>query len=348
MASNAFRQWTITGHPPAAFPAIDQAVAAYMEANSIRAGSLAIGRGGIIVFEHAYTWAEPGYPIARPESPFRLASLSKAFTCAAIQSLYDAKRLDLKARVFPLLGITSAAFPWQSPDPRINLITIQQLVDHVGGWDTTTFDPTDHMRDIALKWELCRPPSKLEIARYMYGEPLQYDPGTTYSYSNFGYVLLTLVIESLTGKTLAEFLLEDVLNSDRISEVFLAHTSPNERLPEEGLYDNPDIGPSVFHPCLDEQLPCAYGGSWVTESMDGDGGLAATARAVVQLIGKHAIWGVGPRAPGNDRSGRMAGTTSWAQSCCNGIDFAYIFNTDNVSEAASAMFRSQIRWSLGL
>lgn len=232
-------------------------------------------------------------------------------------------------------------FPGRIPI-RIDRVTIQNLVDHKGGWDSNAFDPTDSMRQIAQTLNLFKPPSKRDIACYMYGEPMQYDPGTTYSYSNFCYVLLTLVVESLTGKCLTKYLTDDVLKAEGISEVFLAHTSRSERLPKEGFYDNPTLGLSVPQPCLDEWLPCAYGGRWVTESMDGDGGLVATTSALVRFIGRHAVWGLGSRNPGNYRIGHMPGTSSWAESCYNGIDFAYVFNTERIPSVASDAFHSQI------
>jgi hypothetical protein len=154
------RQWTVTGQPIPSLAAFDAAVKDYMQANSIRAGTLAIAKKGTLKFAHAYTWAEAGYPITQPTSPFQLASCSKAFTCAAIDALYQANALQPVTRVFPLLGITSAALASQKPDPNINMITVQQLVDHAGGWDqeVAKFDPVFSMRTIAQALQRSGPP----------------------------------------------------------------------------------------------------------------------------------------------------------------------------------------------
>ena len=50
-----------------------------------------------------------------------------------------------------------------------------------------------------------------EVIRYMLGRRLDYDPGTQYAYSNFGYCLLGRIIETITGKGYDEFVRESVL-----------------------------------------------------------------------------------------------------------------------------------------
>jgi len=88
---------------------------------------------------------------------------------------------------YPLLGFSHPA------DPRSDTITIQQLLDHEGGYNDGTNkslpsapDPTYDMRTIALTLGLNRAVQKLDVAKYMYGRPLQYTPGTNSAYSNYG------------------------------------------------------------------------------------------------------------------------------------------------------------------
>jgi CubicO group peptidase (beta-lactamase class C family) len=339
------RQWSVTGQAIPALAAFDAAVKDYMQDNAIRAGTLAIAKNGVLKFARAYTWAEPGYPITQPTSPFRLASCSKAFTCAALQALYDANALQPGTKVFPLLGITSAALPSQTPDPNINTITVQQLIDHAGGWDrgVAGFDPVFSMRKIAQALQLSGPPNKRDLARYMYGEPLQFAPGTNSKYSNFGYVLMALIVEKVTGRAFIDYLKTTVLTPEGITDVFLARTLRTQRLSNEGFYDDPGLGLTVLQPTVEQLVPYAYGGEgWTTESMDGGGGLAATATALTQFIHRHAVWGMGGRAAGAARSGGMAGTSSLAVSRGDGVDYAFIFNTRNIPQAASETFGNRI------
>ena len=70
----------------------------FMQANAVRAAQLAIAKNGVTKLERAYTWAEDGYRITQPSDRFLLASCSKMFLEAAVQSLYDAKPAKLARR----------------------------------------------------------------------------------------------------------------------------------------------------------------------------------------------------------------------------------------------------------
>src|ERR1700722_7370327 len=117
----------------------DQLFKSFMFANGVNAGQLTVIKDGKVQFAHAYTPSFSPYPTTQTDSLFRIASCSKAFTCAAIQNLYDAGSLKPDDRVFPLLGINSKALPSQIPDPNIDAITVQNLIDHAGGWVSSNF-----------------------------------------------------------------------------------------------------------------------------------------------------------------------------------------------------------------
>ncbi|HXG46265.1 MAG TPA: serine hydrolase [Methylomirabilota bacterium] len=343
------RQWTVTGsRVTPTLARFDEIMREFMTSNAVRAGSLAIARNGVIKLAHGYTWAEPGYPVTQPNSPFRLASLSKAFTCAAIKSLYDAKKISPHTAIFPFLGIITKALPSQGLDPRINTITVQQLVDHMGGWDREVYpDPVFHMRNVARALGLNTPPAKRDLARFMFGEPLQFAPGTNSKYCNFGYVLLSLAIEQASGQRYIDYLRQAVLAPLGITDVFLARSLKIQRLANEGFYEHNAVGVTPLNPTQEVLAPYAYGGEgWLTESMDASGGLAATPSAVVKFIHAHAVWGLGERAPGTARSGGMAGTSSLAVSRPDGVDYCYVFNTREISSAAQLQLAESLRRQL--
>jgi CubicO group peptidase (beta-lactamase class C family) len=249
----------------------------------------------------------------------------------------------LSEKVFPMLGITSKALPAQMPDPHINDITVDQLVRHAGGWVHTAnstwkgpvsgFDPVFGLRKIGAAMQTgTRPPTKMEIARYMYGEPLQFVPGaqdfgTTKgaSYSNFGYVLLGLVVEAKSGQSYADYVRQAVLAPIGVTDVFLAHTLASQRLTNEVPYYAMALGATVENPSASTLLPVTYGGSFMTEDMDAGGGLAATASALVKFINSFAVWGLNGRTP-SARTGGMSGTSSEIVSRGDGLDWAFVLN----------------------
>lgn len=339
------RVWTVTGAANSKLVKFDNAIKSFMQANGIRAGQFAIGRAGKVIYARGYTWAEPGWMITQPTSMMRLASISKAFACAGIQACYDKKLLKKTDRIFPLLGITTKALSSQSPDAKIDTITIQNLIDHAGGWDSTMgFDPVFSMRKIALDLGLNGPVSKRDIARYMYGAPLQFAPGSKSQYSNFGYLLMGLAIEQVTGKAFIDWVKQEVLKAEGLDdEVFVSLTNRSQKRADEMPCDDPGLGLPAQDPKSDLLVPCCYGGEgWMTERMDSGGGLCSSASALVRFISRHAAWGVGGRAAGSARSGGMAGVSSLMVSRGDGVDYAYVFNTRKFPAGPLDTFNNQL------
>lgn len=353
------RTVTVTGTPAAALSAFDDAIKTFMIDNGVTAGQLTIIKHGQTKLAHAYTGDWSGYPTTQPPTLFRLASCSKAFTCAAIQNLFDAGTLKPSDTVFPLLNITEKALASQNPDPNINKITVENLLNHAGGWNdhvpykippntnipnyppgtivpASGFDPVFQTRAIALNLGLTGPPAKRDVARYMYGEPLQFPPGAlnyttsgTNSYSNFGYVLLGLVVEMISQMPYIDYVRKQVLEPIGIYDVFVSKMLAGSLYPREVIYDDPGSGLNGLEPHATIIAPYVVGGAGlVTELCDSAGGLMTTATALAQFIGQYPAWGVGHgRAPGSSRTGSESGVSSLAASRNDGVDFTYIFNT---------------------
>ena len=349
------RQWTVTvtGKDSPSLVGIDEVIKNFMQHDGIRAGVLAIAKDGITKLLHGYTWAERdiGYPITQPNSLFRIASISKPFTCAAIQSLYDDPRKLLKPndKVFPKLEISRPAIEGQEPDRRINDIEVQHLVDNLGGWDRNVqisdpdlqppgWDPVFAIRSIALRLKLPKQLTKMDFARYMYGQDLQFNPGERQHgegvYSNFGYVLLGMLVEKVTNRSYIDFLREKVLAPIGVTDVFLARTIRTARANKEVLYDDPGFGPSATdqpegsYASDDYLLPSPHGGGgFSTEIMDSSGGLMSTAEALVKFASKYPVGGIGKGRVQASKDGSMPGTRSMVNCRGDGVDYAYIFNT---------------------
>jgi CubicO group peptidase (beta-lactamase class C family) len=341
----------ITGYTPTpgtALTQFDKTMEDFFRENGVRAGQLTIFKGAVKRFEHAYTYTR--YPITQVNSLFRIASVSKAFTCAAIQTLLDQSKLKLDETVFTLLGITHKAVASQNPDPRINEITVGHLVNHLGGFNDkgtgmfweggnpvpSTFDPVFSIRNIATTMNLTGPPTKMDLARYMFGEPLQFTPGgpitdkngkPAFAYSNFGYMLLGLVIEKKSGMPYIDFVRQQVLAPIGITDVFLARMLSGP-IPREVSYDDTGSGFNALEPHANVTAPNPWGGfGAVTDLMDSGGGLVANATVIAQFVNKFMAWGLG-HGRGGARSGEMSGTAAWAQSIGD-IDFSFTLNTSN-------------------
>ena len=332
------------------YPGLTSLLKTFVQKNAVPEATFAVGKNGRIQYLAAFRHA----PLAKVGvlqygSLFRLASVSKMFTAAAIQSLYDSRKLSPTTRVFPRLGITRKALSSQTVDPRINDITVDQLVHHAGGWydssgtvrihGTTVrgsgFDPTFHLRDIAHALRINHPLTSNDIAQYMYGEPLQFKPGEfsdatpgIVTYSNFGYVLLGLLVEKVTGLAYTSYLQKAVLNPLNIHDVYAGVTARSGRRANEVLYVHPGNGVTVLNPASNGQLPLPYGGEFEMEITIGAGGLITSAASLVRFAAHHAVWGIGGRSANAARSGGFSGTSTFVESRGDGRDWAYLFDTD--------------------
>ena len=185
----------------------DRTMASVLARWGIPGAALAIARDGRLLFARGYGLAnvEEDQPV-QPQSLFRIASVSKPITAMAILRLVEQGRLGLDTPAFGLLDHLAPP-PGAQVDPRIWTITIRQLLQHAGGWDRDlSFDPMFHpsVHDAARALGAPDPLDAETVVRVMLGRPLDFEPGTRYAYSNFGYCVLGRVIERVAGRRYEE------------------------------------------------------------------------------------------------------------------------------------------------
>jgi CubicO group peptidase (beta-lactamase class C family) len=333
----------VSGAPAPQYADFDNMIAQFMVDNRIRAGQFAFGKNGTVLFSHAYTTAPPPFPRTHTSSIFRVASVSKAFTSAALYTLLQKKKFTLQTKLFPYIGVQQTLLPKQKPDPHINDITIGQAVEHKSGLSPAgDGDLEFQYRAIENAIDAAGPLTQLQFTQYVYGSPLNSRPGDTYAYSNVGYYLLGRVIEKASGMPYMQYLQQAVLDPLGINDVVLSATDASKRRDNEVIYDADGDGLSVLEPRTNKRLPLAYGGATYWETFDSCSDLATSASSLVKLLGSYAAWGVGPRAPKSARAGAMPGTESVIRNREDGIDFAFIFNKRPDGDPFDTNFRRKI------
>jgi len=157
------------------------------------AGSVLVARGGEVLLDRGYGMANREWAIPNDgATKFRLASVSKQFTAVAAVLLSQRGQLDLDAPLKTWLPDAPAA--WDG-------VTVRHLLTHTSGIPNfTAFD------DFADSKTLATTLPEL-IARFR-DRPLDFQPGQGWAYSNSGYILLTAVIERVSGKPYAAFVSE--------------------------------------------------------------------------------------------------------------------------------------------
>lgn len=173
-----------------AFPT--QAVDAMMEryADDAPGASVLVLRDGVPLLRKSYGLADREQRIAAtPATNYRLASITKQFTAAAIMLLVEDGRLTLD----------DSARRWLPSLPTMaDSITLRHLLTHSSGLiDYEDVMPADFAGQL----------HDADVLRLLETQDETYfPPGTGYRYSNSGYALLALIVEKVSGQTFADFL----------------------------------------------------------------------------------------------------------------------------------------------
>jgi len=177
--SQRIGRWTLTGDAFIGALAIDRAIKRFMVEHDIRAASAAIARDGAVIGSRGYTWALPDYPITRPATLFRVASVSKIFTCAAIDQLVRTGVLGLDTPAFPYLGVTK--LPLIPVDRDMNSITVKHLATRQSGLKDDV-EVEVEIRSIAKLFGTTSRPTLAQVLQYIFGTALVARPGTGANY----------------------------------------------------------------------------------------------------------------------------------------------------------------------
>lgn len=189
---------------------LDRKVRAYMRKWELKGASLAITRNDSLLYAKGYGWADEENGIEmEPSHIMRMASVSKLITAVGIMVLQDEGSLSIKDTVFGPNGILNdTLFNSVIKDRNHHKITVEHLLRHQGGFYR---DPLFSSRDVKHQMQLDSPPVKEDFYRLVLSRKLSFAPGSWQRYSNFGYLLLSEIIEKVSGMPYEEFIRTKVL-----------------------------------------------------------------------------------------------------------------------------------------
>jgi CubicO group peptidase (beta-lactamase class C family) len=152
--------------------------------------AIVVARGDSVVFSAAYGLADVERGVAiTAETSFRLASVTKQFTAAAVLTLAQAERLSLDDRLSAVLP----DIPGYAGD-----VSVRQLLAHTSGMpDYEPLLGSDDGPQIV---------DRDVLALLHHAKSLYFTPGTSWRYSNSGYALLALIVERVSGEGFATYL----------------------------------------------------------------------------------------------------------------------------------------------
>ncbi|WP_406313848.1 beta-lactamase family protein [Streptosporangium sp. NBC_01639] len=272
-----------TGTVPASLVGFDSMMKKYITERQITSAQLAVARKGKILLARGYgsyttrdAQNQPFLRLVQPTSLFRVASLSKHITSAAIMRLVQDGKLSLSTPVTTLLGLSTQA------DPRLAKVTVLRLMQHLGGWDRdVSKDPLWLDHTISTVLDVPLPISHADIMRYTTDRPLDFAPGAKMVYSNYGYMLLGRIIEKVSGTTYESYIKQKLLAPAGITRMRLGRSLRAESPVSEVNYTSKYTNKSV----VDESgtvVPYPYGG-FSMPNQDANGGWTASAVDLVKF-----------------------------------------------------------------
>jgi CubicO group peptidase (beta-lactamase class C family) len=209
-------------HPAPRGDATAAAMASYLKGLAAKkkfTGAALVVRHGEVLARFAAGQADAArHAPVRPETIFRLASVSKQFTAMLVLKQRDRGRLSLDDKICPYLVpkyVKNCPKAWRP-------ITIQEILAHTSG-----IPDISEMPDFFPK--LPKPTTTQEIISRFSGKPLDFKPGTSWKYSNSGYILAGAIVEKVTNKPFGTVLHDDITGPLR-----LAHTGYSTGSPPAG------------------------------------------------------------------------------------------------------------------
>jgi D-alanyl-D-alanine carboxypeptidase len=171
-------------------------IAPFVAAN-LFAGDVLVAKDGEVLLRQGFGLADREWNVAHcATGKFRLGSLTKQFTAAAILQLMERGALVLDDEIARHYREAPAA--WRD-------VTLFHLLTHTSGIASNTSIP-GFFQEMAQ-----RDLSPREIIALTENEPLDFVPGTKFKYCNGGYVILGQVIERLSGKPYEDYIRENIL-----------------------------------------------------------------------------------------------------------------------------------------
>lgn len=264
----------------------DSLLAGFVAEHNVPGAALAVARNGRLVYARGFGYADVEQKqVVQPQSLFRIASISKPVTAVAILQLVQQKKLSLDDRLLDRIPLQPHLPEGKAMDERWKKITIRHLLHHTGGWDRgVSYDPISITPKIADALQTGYPVTPEHVCRYMMGQPLDFEPGERFAYSNLGYLLLGRVIEQITDEGYERWVKTHTLAPLGITTMQLGRALPEHRAKNEvRYYDSRNrTAPALYGSNIGRAVPVTYGGANL-EAYEAHGGWIASATDLVRF-----------------------------------------------------------------
>ena len=171
--------------------AVDEYIHSEMAKQRIPGLALLVSRGGQPIRSQGYGLSNVELQVpVKPETIFQSGSLGKQFTATAVMMLVEEGKIALADPLNKYFPDAPAA--WKQ-------VTVRELLSHTAGF-------TDYPKDFDFRKDF----TEEQLIKIVEGIPLAFTPGTSWSYSNLGYLTLGILLHKVTGEFYGDFLQERI------------------------------------------------------------------------------------------------------------------------------------------
>ena len=218
----------------------------FMREWQIKGASLAVMKDEKLIYSKGYGWADEEAGIRmEPSHILRIASLSKLITAAGVMKLVEDSLISLDSRVFGEGGLLPFPSEGEIKDSRVKQITVEHLLRHKGGFTLRAGDPMFNTTLMSSRLKIDTIPNNDSIIKYCASGKLGFAPGNGTRYSNLGYVILSRIIEEVTGMEYENYIKDVLLKPAGITDMHIANNLYEEKLQNEVRYYEPSNEPLV-------------------------------------------------------------------------------------------------------
>ena len=179
-------------------------------------GAVLVSKKGEIILSKGYGWADRKNKILNsPSTVFNIGSVTKQFTASAILKLVEQGKIKTSDKI--------SSFFNQTPIDK-NDITIHQLLTHTSGISNRTG---------GFRYDEA---SKEQFLKDFFESELQSKPGTKHQYANANYIMLTVILESVSKQTYGSFLNDYLFEPSQMSNTGYKSISFNTEKLAHGYY----------------------------------------------------------------------------------------------------------------
>ena len=212
--------------------------------------SLALAKNGQLLYAKGYGYADKAKKLGvTTESLFRVGDISCTITSMAVMQLIKAGKLSMTAKIFGDSGILKNDYGTPPYSKGITDITVYDLLQHTaGGWagnDDPVFLPV--LRSASVD------KAKL-LGITLDHVPLKAAPGSQFAYSKFGYFVLGMVIEKVSGQPYADFVTQNVLKSAGIDAMCITGDTESDKKKNEVICYKEDTNIPFSYDELDDDF----------------------------------------------------------------------------------------------